>query len=151
MIELTPQRQLERKAERFALLAHAGQMYGNHQYGYHLGQVVENVKRRISFDNPLYSTYIAVAWLHDTIEDTAVTFEDLNKEFGMAIAYSVQQLTKSGDYHEYLQRCIDCAIAREVKIADTMANLTESFNTGNAKGLAKYPKQLHMLIGGVVA
>lgn len=152
MIELTPQRLLERKAERFALKAHGKQMYGNHPYGYHLVAVVNNISRRISVDDTMYSTYVAVAWLHDVIEDCGVTFEELEKEFGMAIAYSVLKLTKHADlpYDVYIQGCIDHAIAREVKICDTMANLTESFNTGNAKGLSKYPMQLHMLIEGVV-
>lgn len=150
MIELTPQRQLERKAERFAAEKHIKQCYGDKPYVYHLRQVVDNVRLRMK-DDPKLSVYVAVAWLHDVIEDTDVTVQELVNEFGLEIAFAVQDLTKDCDYLEYIQRCIDYTIAREVKICDTMANLTESFNTGNAKGLAKYPKQLHMLIEGVVA
>lgn len=153
MIELTPEVILEAKAKRFAIKAHGEQGYGDSgkPYSYHLEQVVANVKLRMKGD-PLLSTYVAVAWLHDVIEDTGTTFEDLNKEFGMAIAYSVLRLTKQSaeSYTDYIQACIDSAVAREVKICDTMANLTESFKTGNAKGLAKYPRQLHMLIEGCV-
>jgi (p)ppGpp synthase/HD superfamily hydrolase len=153
MIELTPERILESKAKRFAIKAHGEQGYGDSgkPYSYHLEQVVANVKLRMK-GNPLLSTYIAVAWLHDTIEDTGVTFQDIEREFGMAIAYSVLRLTKmeGEDYNTYIYSCITNAIAREVKICDTMANLTESFMSGNEKGLAKYPKQLDMLLKGVV-
>jgi (p)ppGpp synthase/HD superfamily hydrolase len=153
MIELTPERILESKAKRFAIKAHGEQGYGDSgkPYSYHLEQVVANVKLRMKGD-PLLSTYIAVAWLHDTIEDTGATFQDIEREFGMAIAYSVLRLTKmeGEDYTTYIESCIANAVAREVKICDTMANLTESFTTGNAKGLAKYPKQLDMLLKGVV-
>ncbi len=151
MIELTPEVVLEAKAKRFAAEKHIKQRYGDKPYVYHLRQVVDNVKLRME-GNPLLSTYVAVAWLHDVMEDCGVTYEELEKEFGVAIAYAVLQLTKysTQSYESYIQGCINCAIAREVKICDTMANLMESFKTGNAKGLAKYPKQLHMLIEGVV-
>lgn len=152
MIELTPEVILEAKAKRFAAEKHIKQRYGDKPYVYHLQQVVDNVKLRMN-GNPLLSTYVAAAWLHDTIEDTGVTYEDLEKEFGVAIAYAVLQLTKysTQSYESYIQGCINCAIAREVKICDTMANLVESFKSGNARGLAKYPKQLYMLIEGVVS
>lgn len=151
MIELTPQRLLERKAENFALKAHTTQKYGNHPYSYHLVQVVNNVRLRVSGD-PLESTYVAVAWLHDVMEDCGVTYQELEREFGVCIADSVQRLTKTKDrsYEAYIDIILEAAIAREVKICDTVANLTESFKTGNAKGLSKYPKQLHILIEGCI-
>lgn len=152
MIELTPEVILEAKAKRFACKYHGSQMYGDVSYEYHLQQVVDNVKLRKAGDQML-PVFVAVAWLHDTLEDTDATFEELEKQFGLAVAYAVRCLTKSKgeSYERYIQSCIDCGVAREVKICDTMANLTESFKSGNAKGLAKYPKQLHMLIEGVVA
>lgn len=151
MIELTPEVILEARAKRFATVKHVAQMYGKEPYSYHLSAVVDNVKIRNNF-NPLLSTYVAVAWLHDTLEDTDTTFEELEREFGLAIAVAVRCLTKSEgeSYDRYIQSCIDNPFAREVKICDTMANLTESFKSSNARGLAKYPKQLHMLIEGSV-
>lgn len=149
MIELTPQLILINKAKRFALVKHVAQMYGNEPYSYHLSQVVENVAMRMRND-PLVHIYICVAWLHDVMEDCGVTLQELVDLFGTEIAFAVQDLSKSGDYLEYIQGCIDNPFAREVKICDTMANLTESFKSCNARGLAKYPKQLHMLIEGSV-
>lgn len=149
MIELTPEVILEAKAKRFAVGAHGAQQYGDKPYSYHLEQVVANVKLRMK-GSPDLSVYVAVAWLHDVLEDTEVTFQELVDEFGLGIAFAVSDLTKDCDYLEYIQRCIRYSVAREVKICDTMANLTESFKSGNARGLSKYPKQLHMLIEGCV-
>lgn len=152
MIELTPAVILMAKAKRFALEAHADQMYGDEPYGYHLEQVVANVKIRKK-DDPLLSTYVAVAWLHDTMEDCGITFKQIQDEFGLAIADSVQRLTKTKEmtYEHYLAGCIMSAVAREVKICDTMANLQESFRNNREKGMLKYPKQLAILTAGVWA
>jgi (p)ppGpp synthase/HD superfamily hydrolase len=159
MIELTPERILESKAKRFALEKHGNQRYGEHPYSYHLVRVVENVRYRMK-GNPLLSMYIAVAWLHDVIEDCGVSFVELSVLFGEDIAMAVYTLSNNRGrptdftpeecYLLYIQDCIENAIAREVKICDTMANLTESFMSGNEKGLAKYPKQLDMLLKGIV-
>lgn len=149
MIELTPEYVLERRAERFATIKHGDQKYGEKPYVYHLKAVVGMVKTRMKGD-PMLSTYIAVAWLHDVLEDTPTTFEELEREFGLAIAYSVLKLTKVKDvgYEFYMQNIIDHAIARQVKICDTMSNLLESFTTGNVRGMNKYPRQLDILVQG---
>lgn len=149
MIELTPERILINKAKQFAIVKHAGQMYGNVPYSYHLDAVVENVRILMRW-HPQLHIYICVAWLHDVMEDCGVTLQELVDLFGSEIATAVQDLTKDGNYLDYIQGCIENPIARQVKICDTMANLTESFKSGNARGLAKYPKQLHMLIEGYV-
>jgi hypothetical protein len=162
MIELTPDVVLVAKAKRFALEAHKDQKYGERPYSYHLAQVMANVRVRMGSD-PLLSTYVAVAWLHDTMEDCGITFKQLEDEFGLAIADAVDRLTKKDGvtYEHYLAGCIVSAIAREVKICDTMANLTQSFcSCGSAnpaerakgeKGMLKYPKQLAILAAGVWA
>jgi len=151
MIELTPEVILINKAKRFATERHAGQMYGNEKYTYHLEQVVANVATRMKGD-PLLSTYIAAAWLHDVMEDCGVKYDEIKELFGSTVANAVYRLTRTDDlsYNEYLVQCIEFHVSREVKICDTMANLTESFKSGNAKGLAKYPKQLDMLLKGEV-
>lgn len=141
---------LMNKAWEFAINAHGDQMYGDKPYSYHLQQVVDNVMIRTA-DNPMQPTYVAVAWLHDTMEDCGVTFKELQDEFGLAIADSVKRLTKTKDmdYNNYLAGCIVSAVAREVKICDTMANLQESFRNNRQKGMLKYPKQLAILTAGL--
>jgi (p)ppGpp synthase/HD superfamily hydrolase len=153
---------LETRAMKFAIEAHGDQMYGDHPYSYHLSKVVDNVMIR-KFGDPLLPTYIAVAWLHDTMEDCGITFKQIQDEFGLAIADAVKRLTKTKgmEYEHYLAGCIVSAIAREVKICDTMANLAQSFqSSGSAnpaertkgeKGMLKYPKQLAILTAGIWA
>lgn len=143
---------LETRAMKFAIEAHGDQMYGDHPYSYHLSQVVDNVLIR-KFGDPMLPVYVAVAWLHDTMEDCGITFKQLQDEFGLAVAESVQRLTKTKEmaYEHYLAGCIMNGVAREVKICDTMANLTESFRTNREKGMKKYPKQLQILVAGVWA
>ncbi|WKV20416.1 putative hydrolase [Pseudomonas phage 16Q] len=140
---------LQTRAMTFAMKAHEGQMYGEHPYGYHLSQVVTNVMIRKQ-DDPLLYTYVAVAWLHDTMEDCGVTFKQIQDEFGLCIADAVKRLTKTKemDYEHYIAACCLSTIACEVKICDTMANLQESFRNNRSKGMAKYPKQLAMLVEG---
>lgn len=152
MIELTPTVILEAKAKRFALKAHGDQKYGDHPYAYHLGQVVENVRLRMK-DDPMLSIYLAVAWLHDTLEDTNVTFKELHDEFGLCVAAAVLALTKVDElsYEQYMVNCCENAIAREVKTCDTMANLNESFRSLRKKGMYKYPTQLAILVAGTWA
>lgn len=145
----TPAAVLVEKAKAFATKAHEGLLYGDHPYTYHLSQVADNVYTRMK-DDSLLSVYLAVAWLHDTIEDTDVTYENIYENFGAEISDAVRRLTKTKNltYSDYLIQCIESPIAREVKICDTMANLVESFKTNNTKGLKKYPRQLDYLIKG---
>lgn len=152
---------LETRAMKFAIEAHGDQEYAGHPYSVHLEAVVANVKIRMK-DDPLLSTYIAVAWLHDVMEDCGVTFKEIEDTFGLCIAESVKRLTKveGMQYEHYLAACIVAAIAREVKICDTMANLTQSFKSSGSsdpkerekgqKGVLKYPNQLNILVRGYV-
>jgi Guanosine polyphosphate pyrophosphohydrolases/synthetases len=141
---------LEKRAEVFATEKHKGQKYGDKEYVYHLRQVVENVIKR-NQGHPLLSTLIAIAWLHDVLEDTDTEYRVIEREFGTAVAYSVLGLTKrSGlSYKEYMETIVSAALVREVKICDTMANMVESIKSGNARGLVKYPRQLTILVTGV--
>lgn len=162
MIQLTPDMIMINKAKSFALKAHGDQMYAGKPYSYHLEQVVANVKVRKAGDQML-PIYVAVAWLHDTMEDCGITFKEISDEFGLAVADSVNRLTKKKgmEYEHYLYGCIVSAVAREVKICDTMANLMQSFKSSASldpterakgeKGMLKYPKQLHILTSGVWA
>ena len=66
----------ELDAQRFAEEAHAGQRYGEHPYGVHL-QAVRAVLRDFGHGGAL----AVAAWLHDTVEDTAVTREQVEAHF----------------------------------------------------------------------
>lgn len=65
-----------------------------------------------------------VALLHDTVEDTSITFEELEKEFSSEIIEALKLLThdKSVDYMEYIKTLKNNPIAKKVKIADIKHN-----------------------------
>ena len=65
-----------------------------------------------------------VALLHDVVEDTEVTFEDLEKEFSKTLIDAIRLLTrdKSVDYMEYVKNLKSNTIARKVKLADLRHN-----------------------------
>lgn len=77
-------------AEAFARGAHAGQKHGDKPYWTHLNGVVHHLllwgyKR----DSPI----VSAAWLHDTIEDTNVTYQDIKQFFGKEVAEIVWNVT----------------------------------------------------------
>lgn len=62
--------------------------------------------------------------LHDVVEDTAATLEDVEHAFGDHIAWLVGILTKSPDCSrsQYLARCAATPVTRIVKMADAYHN-----------------------------
>ena len=67
-----------------------------------------------------------VAYLHDVIEDTPITAEDLlNMGFSSKIVDSIKLLTKDKNvpYEEYLKKIRSDSCARAVKIADLKHNM----------------------------
>lgn len=130
------------KAKLFAFQAHGWQQYGREPYFVHLQSVVDTTIRLGGDD-------IAeqVAWLHDVVEDTAVTVEDVLVQFGVVVAVAVQLLSKKeGEvYENYIASIRRNPIAKLVKIADTLSNLTQSTLQMNHKRIMKYTKQLQIL------
>lgn len=80
-----------RSAETFARAAHAGQFRkgaARLPYDTHLAEVADFVTRHGG--DP---AAIAAAWLHDTVEDTAVTDAELEAKFGAEVTALVRELT----------------------------------------------------------
>lgn len=87
---------LEEQARRYATKAHAdaGQRrkYTDEPYIVHPAAVVELV-RSVCADEEI----LAAAWLHDTVEDTPSTVNDIHNFFGPRVASLVAMLTNPGD------------------------------------------------------
>lgn len=68
------------------------------------------------------------ALLHDVVEDTNVTFEQLEKEFPKEVIEALMLLThdKDVDYMKYIEKIKENRIARNVKIADITHNSDET-------------------------
>lgn len=125
------------KARAWAVKAHAGQKdkAGKDYFKAHVTVVAEGVK-----GDPIAE---AVAFLHDTVEDTSVTIEDIRTGFPKEVADAVSTLTHSKgiSYAEYLWYIQQHSIAVKVKLSDLRSNmdLTRLPHT-NWKGLKKNQK-----------
>lgn len=129
------------RALRIAKVAHAGQKYGQQDYIEHPIRVAE------AFDDP---TLKIVALLHDVVEDSNVTVEEIRKHFGSAIADAIEAITRRGGiYHDYiLFKVARNSLARKVKIADLQDNLEhidKSPDWGFASLRPRYEKALRTL------
>ena len=73
-----------------------------------------------------YSTLVAL--LHDTLEDTDITVEQLRGEFPPEVCEAVELLTKPHDmdYFEYIEGVKKNSLARRVKLCDLEHNCTLS-------------------------
>lgn len=111
---------LTQKAMRTAYEAHHGQMDdGGVPYVFHPFHLAEQMDDEIS---------VCVALLHDVVEDTSVTIEDLRNEFPVEVTETVALLThdKNDDYFEYVSQIKRNPTAKKVKLADLTHNSDES-------------------------
>src|ERR1700756_3997056 len=81
------------RAAAFAARAHRHQLRKDGQTPYvsHVFRVCLTVRHVFGVDD---ETALAAALLHDTIEDTATDFDDIEGEFGAEVAQAVRLLTK---------------------------------------------------------
>ncbi len=92
-----------------------------------------------------------VAVLHDTLEDTPITFAELESQFGTVVAVAIQALSKQHgeDYCDFIKRLKENPIAAKVKIADLKDNMDlsrlEKFTEADLRRTTKYQKALEIL------
>lgn len=137
------------RARQIAQAAHRDQEYGTQPYMVHVEDVVRRVKQIT--DDP---EIIAAAYLHDTVEDTPVTIEDIRKVFGANVADMVWAVTGIG--HDRESKMADAIekIARTpgadfVKSADRLSNATAS-KAEKKMGLYNRYKQEHTNLSPVL-
>jgi len=112
---------LTNKALVFAYKAHHGQLdYNGIPYIFHPLHLAEQMDDEIS---------CCAALLHDVVEDTSYTLEDLRKEFPEEVVEAVDLLThgdsaeySSNDYWDYIRQIKTHPIAKKVKLADIAHN-----------------------------
>lgn len=110
--------ELTRKAMVIAYNAHHGQEdKSGVPYIFHPVHLAEQMHDEYS---------VCVALLHDTVEDTNLTLDDLAKEFPKEIVDAVALLThdKSESYETYLKKIKTNSLAMSVKMADVEHNST---------------------------
>lgn len=95
--------------------------------------------------------------LHDVVEDTNMTIEDIEQIFGEKIAKRLDLLThKKGErYEEYIAKISEDIVCRRVKLADLMDNIMVDRvkklpdNEETFLRLRKYYKAIKFLNGGM--
>lgn len=123
------------KALHYAAKAHGDQKYPGEQlpYLFHVCEVaMEVIAAYMAQPNFDINTTVQVALLHDVVEDTEVTIEMIEQEFGEAVAKSVlavtknEALPKTAQMQDSLERILQATDeAAIVKLADRCANLRD--------------------------
>ena len=107
---------LTMKAMQIAYEAHHGQVdQSGMPYIFHPYHLAEQMEAEIT---------TCVALLHDTIEDTHVTFEELEQEFPKEVMDALKLLTHGDDvdYFDYVRAIKTNPVAKAVKLADLAHN-----------------------------
>ena len=93
-----------------------------------------------------------VALLHDIVEDTPCTFEELESMFSKEVVDAIRLMTHGDDddYFSYIERLSENRIASMVKISDLKHNSDESrlnnITEKDIKRNLKYKKALDFLL-----
>lgn len=134
---------LTRKAMVIAYNAHLNQVdKAKVPYIYHPIHLAEQMDTELE---------CIVALLHDVVEDTNITFENLALTFPMEVIGTLKILThdKSVDYMDYIKKIKENKIATKVKIADLRHNsdLTrlDNITKKDEERILKYKKALAYL------
>lgn len=141
------------KAAMFAAKAHDGQVrkYTLTPYIGHPAKVAAIVATVT--DDP---EMLAAAWLHDVVEDTPVTVEDIRKEFGPRVAALVDDLTdvsRPSDGNRAARKALDLAHsaaasadAHTIKLADLIDN-SRSITAHDPHFAVVYMREKRALLG----
>lgn len=125
-------------ARKFAIEAHekADCTYGDLPFGFHLQAVVDAM-------GVCPDEGIVAAWLHDVVEDTEVSLNDIRNNYGGNVARLVDCVTDADGANRaerkagmYAKLSSGPALARRLKLADRIANMTASME--NPKMRAMY-------------
>ena len=114
---------LTNKAMKLAYTAHHGQTdTGGLPYIFHPFHLAEQMTDEIT---------VCVALLHDVVEDTPVTLEELEKEFPKEVTEALRLLTheEGTDYFDYVRAIRENPVAKAVKLARIPASETRRRET----------------------
>ena len=132
----------------YATKAHAGQKRATgDDYISHPIQVAKSVEAYKKSHN--LDALISAAYLHDTLEDTDTTHEDLEKMFGGLVASLVKELTsdkekiKDVGKTDYLKQKMATmsSYALVIKLADRLDNVQDIATAKTPEWRAKYKKE----------
>jgi guanosine-3',5'-bis(diphosphate) 3'-pyrophosphohydrolase len=125
------------KAESFAKEKHLKMTKdGIMPYSSHLASVVSRLKSMGIVNEDV----LCAAWLHDTMEDTKTSFDDIFEQFGRDIAILVSSLSKDVKLpkkereSQYIKQLKSAPFeAKLIKLCDIAANLSDLKNSDLSK------------------
>ena len=139
----------------FAIKAHSdtNHLYDGKPYSVHLAMVAYYAQKYIEYVPEEYrDDVISACWLHDTIEDTRNTYNDIKKiscEFIADIVYAVTnekgKNRKERANDAYYKGIRETPFAVFVKLCDRLANVKYSLDT-NSRMLDVYRKENYEFI-----
>jgi (p)ppGpp synthase/HD superfamily hydrolase len=141
------------EALRFATKAHQGQFRSDGSpYVKHPERVAEFVRKFKKSKN--LDALISAAYLHDTIEDTDTTHEDLEKMFGGLVASLVKELTSDKDKikkvgkTDYLTQKMAkmSSWALVIKLADRLDNVQDIATAKTPEWRRKYRSETEAIL-----
>ena len=146
------------KAWNFASSVHNGQLLPTSDIPYinHLGLVAMETMSGIANSENIASPDLAVlyALLHDSIEDTNCSFEDIKNEFGSDVANGVMALTKNTDLPTKEDQMLDSLNRIQdqpkevwmVKLSDRITNLQPPPKHWDKSKIAKYRSEAILIL-----
>ncbi len=130
--------ELVKNAELFAKEKHSRSIENNEKtvYSKHLEDVVNRLKSLGVVDEEI----LCSGWLHDSIENTDTSFDDLYARFGSKVAVLVSDLTKDMSLpnkkreQAYVKQLIESSSdAKLIKLCEISANLSDLKNYDMSK------------------
>lgn len=140
------------KAMSYAKEKHQGQTWtvkNGNKVSYYKGHLL-GVYGVLAGNEGVDEEVLLTALLHDIMEDTSATYEEIEKQFGEKVAENVKWLTRSkgASYYEYidtlLARGSDAAVI--VKLADRQFNTINLMNIGDKEWHEKKLKQADYML-----
>lgn len=127
------------KALKYSELRHKGQMYGNEPYINHLNEVV-SLAKKLGYDEEIQ---VACA-LHDTLEDTSTTPQDLVINFGQDVFNIVWAVTDASGNNRSERKMNTYPKIKQnekavvVKVLDRICNINKCLENENNKKFNMY-------------
>lgn len=111
------------QALMFAVVAHGNQVRKGNLYVPYVVHCVDVAKTVIyhgGLNEEEQELAAIAALLHDTVEDTSVTLDDVRAQFGEEVAMAVQALTKSEELHD------DASVSKAEELEENLERLSNA-------------------------
>jgi (p)ppGpp synthase/HD superfamily hydrolase len=149
------------RALKFAATCHIHQKYPGSEWPYllHINDVTMEIARSLFYEENVNADLaIQTALLHDVIEDTGTSFQDVFNNFGQEVADGVLALSKNQNLpkNEQMMDSLNRILLQPkeiqmVKLADRISNLFDVPHYWSQEKIILYQKEaelIHLMLNG---